>query len=440
MPVPNALHPNVRHPSDAREAAIQDVTLAVRKFVGRHPSNNRRMAVAMFSRRNLCGPLGKNFAPAIHSGILSGIILPEGGARMYSPRKWPLVLPLVLAALWLVGCGSSKSSSSSGSASGAGQSALAAAAKVTVPGGESGATKFQPPVPGSGSGLKLGYISLSEAVPFAHLVTLGIEHVAKADGAQMVVCDAKNDPATALACARTFVSEGVQGYLNFQADASAAPSICSAGPKVPVIAIDIPQSPCQKAFMGANNSAAGELAGLAVGTYFKQRFQCKYDAYISLNGFESGAVNTARMGGYDKGFSSVCGTIHNERKIQADRIDQARSAFTDVLTALPGASRIIAVSINDDGIEGAIAAAKTQGRVSSLFVSGQGADPSAWCDIKTNSQWIADSAYFPERYGQIGVPNLIKLIKHQTVPPKLFVPHVVINQTNIDHYYHPTSC
>lgn len=351
-----------------------------------------------------------------------------------------------LAALGLAACGSSSSSSpsaaaSSASSAGAGtQAALAAAAKVTLPGGEPSAAKFQPPAPGSGAGLKLGYISGSEAVPFFHLVTQGVEREAKGDGAQLVFCDDKNDPSTGLNCVKTFKTEGVQGYLNMQPDASAAPGMCKAGPSAPVIAMDIPQAPCQKAFMGANNTAAGELAGMAVGTYFKQRFNCKYDAYISLNGFESGTPNTERMGGYDKGFSSVCGTIHNERKIQADRIDQAQSAFTDVLTALPSAHRIIVVGINDDGIEGALAAAKSQGRQSDLFVSGQGTDPSSWCDIKTNSQWIADTAYFPERYGQIAVPNLIKLVKHQSVAKFLYVPHVVINQTNLEQYYHPTGC
>ena len=367
---------------------------------------------------------------------------------MQAVRKVAITVPLIIVvALVLSDCGGSKSSggassggATSSSTSGGPQAALRAASKITLPGGESGAAKFQQPAAGSGKGLKLGYISLSEAVPFVHLVTQSIEKQANASGARLEFCDAKNDAPTALNCAKTFASEGVQGYLNFQADAKTAPSICAAGPQVPVIAIDVHQPPCEKAFTGANNAAAGELAGIAVGTYFKQRFNCKYDAYLSLQGFEVGLVNTQRMGGYDKGFASICGKIHDEKKIQADRIDQARTAFTDALTALPGKHHIIVVGINDDGIEGALAAAKTQGRVNDLYVSGQGADPSSWCGIKSNPQWIADTAYFPERYGEIAVPNLIKLIKKQSVPKDLFVPHVVLNQTNLGKYYHPTGC
>jgi ribose transport system substrate-binding protein len=208
-----------------------------------------------------------------------------------------------------------------------------------------------------------------------------------------------------------------------------------------VIAIDIHQKPCEKAFMGANNLYAGYIAGKAVGLYFKRHFNCKYDTYVSLEQTAAGVVNTQRMGGYRLGFTSVCGKIHNLKKIDgADRIDPARTKFADALTALPGQSHIIVVSINDDGIEGALSAAKTAGRVNDLYVSGQGSDPSAWCLIKNNKQWIADSAYFPEKYGMIGIPYLIKLVKGQRVPKELYVPHVLITGANITRYYQPRNC
>jgi ribose transport system substrate-binding protein len=300
---------------------------------------------------------------------------------------------------------------------------------------------FQNAVPGSGKGLKLGYISLGESVPFVRLVSNGIKAQAKRAGAQLVFCDSALDAAKALDCAKTFKTQGVQGYLNFDVFQNASASICKAGPQVPVIAIDIHQKPCEKAFMGANNLYAGYIAGRAMGQYFKSHFNCQYDTFVSLESSAAGIVNDQRMGGYRQGFTSVCGTIHDLKKIDgADRIDPARTKFADALTALPGQSHIIVVSINDDGIEGALAAAKTSGRVNDLYVSGQGADPSAWCLIKNNKQWIADSAYFPEKYGMIGIPYLIKLVKSRTVPKELFVPHVIITGANITKYYQPKNC
>ncbi len=303
------------------------------------------------------------------------------------------------------------------------------------------AVKFVGAKPGSGKGLKLGYISLGESVPFVRLVSNSIKAQAKKAGATLVFCDSALDAAKALDCAKSFKTQQVQGYLNFDVFQNASKRICQAGPPVPVVAIDIHQRPCEKAFMGANNSYAGYIAGAALGKYFKSKFGCKYDSFVSLESTAAGVVNEQRMGGFRDGFSASCGKIKNLRKVDgADRIDPARTKFADTLTALPGQSRIIVVSINDDGIEGALAAAKTAGRTDDLYVAGQGADPSAWCEIKKNKQWIADAAYFPERYGEIGVPYLIKLIKKQKVPKLLYVPHTVVNGANIDKFYKLKNC
>jgi ribose transport system substrate-binding protein len=331
------------------------------------------------------------------------------------------------------------SACSTGKATPAGASGGATPTSTAAPTTESDAVQFQQVTPGSGKGVKIGLITLDDAVPFSKLVTDSVKKQASTAGATLVYCDAKGDGATALACARNFKVQGVQGYLNFQSDAKSADAICAAGPSGPVIAIDIEQGSCQTSFMGANNEYAGFLAGQALGTYAKQKFNCQYDAYVSMEEPDAGAVNTARMGGYRNGFSSVCGPIKNLKTENAFRIDQARTTFADVLTTLPGAHKIIVAAINDDAIEGALAAAKTAGRANDLYVSGQGADPSAWCAIKSNAQWVGDTGYFPERYGEIGVPYLLKAIKGETIPKKLLVPHQVINGANIDSTYHP-SC
>jgi ribose transport system substrate-binding protein len=301
--------------------------------------------------------------------------------------------------------------------------------------------KFRGATPGSGKGLKIGYISLGESVPFVVLVTNSIKKQAKIAGAQLVVCDSALDAAKALDCAKNFKTQGVQGYLNFQLFANASAQICKAGPQVPVISIDIHQAPCEKAFMGANNAYAGYIAGASLGKYVKAKLNCKYDAFVWLHSSAAGVVDDLRLGGQQKGFESVCGKAHDVRKVDdADRIDKARTKFADVLTALPGKHAIIAVSINDDGIEGALAAAKVAGRTKDLYVSGTGVDPSSWCLMKNNEQWAGDVAFFPERYGEIGVPYLIDAIKGKTVPKLLYVPHVPINHTNITKYYKPKGC
>lgn len=331
-------------------------------------------------------------------------------------------------------------SSSTASTTAAQESTASAPSPSATGSAESNVVKFRQAAAGSGKGVKIGLITLDDSVPFSKLVSDGIRKQAAQAGATLVYCDSKGDGATALACAKNFKVQGVKGYLNFQSDAKSADAICAAGPKGPVIAIDIEQGSCQTSFMGANNQFAGYLAGQALGNAIKAKNNCKYDAYVSMEEPAAGAVNSARMvAGYQAGFASVCGKIKNLKTENAFRIDQAQTTFTNVLTTLPGAHTIVVAAINDDAIEGALAAAKTAGRTKDLYVSGQGADPSAWCQIKTNPQWVGDTAYFPERYGEIGVPYLLDAIKGHTVPKMLLVPHKIITPANIAGIYHP-SC
>lgn len=351
-------------------------------------------------------------------------LLPSRG-----PRSRGLVGSVaIVAALALSACGSNPPAGGAGSSGGSVSNA---------PQTGDGTVEFRTAKAGSGDGLKLGYIALGDSqVPFSKLVTDSMKKEAEAAGADLVVCDSGLDGAKALACAQNFKVQGVQAYLNFQVDAKVSSSICSQGPQVPVIAVDIEQKPCQAAFMGASNERAGYLAGKAVGDYAKAQFDCKYDAYVSLEQPAAGAVNEARMGGYRKGFKEVCGDITNDRTVDGGgALDSARNKFADVLTSLPDSKRIIVVAINDDSILGALAAAKTAGRGDTIYVSGQGADPSSWCEIVNNPNWVADTAYFPERYGEIGIPYLIDAAKGKPIPAQLLVPHQVVTSKNIKEFY-----
>src|SRR3954452_12735767 len=168
-------------------------------------------------------------------------------------------------------------------------------------------------VPGSGKGLVIGYATSLEAVPIVHVISEGIKAQVKRSGAKLVFCDTGGDVAKALDCARTMKTQGVQGILQFQHVTKASPAICKAGPaKVPYFAIDIPQPPCETSFMGVDNAYGGFVAGGKRGETVKKAWNCKYDAWISLEEPEIGAPTDQRLGGYRKGFQSVCpGAIKN---------------------------------------------------------------------------------------------------------------------------------
>lgn len=349
-------------------------------------------------------------------------------------RRMRLIWALgaAIGALALAACGGDDDDEGSGDGE-------AAVEEVEAP--REGIVEFREPEAGSGDGLKLGLIELGSSVPFSNLVTEGIEEAADAAGVNLVVCDSELDGQKATDCARSFKTQNVDGYLNFQVDESVSEAVCNAGPNVPVIAIDITQQPCEVAFMGAANEFAGFIAGQAVGEFAREEWDCDYDAYVSMESKATPAASDPRMDGYRQGFRSVCpGELRNEKVLDADRTDTARSQVTDTLTALPGQDRIVAVGINDDAVLGALAAARTAGREGDVWVSGQGADPSAWCEIRDNPQWIADTGYFPERYGEIGIPFLIEAVNGDEIPEDLLVPHELITSENIEETYEVTDC
>ncbi len=97
------------------------------------------------------------------------------------------------------------------------------------------------------------------------------------------------------------------------------------------------------------------------------------------------------------------------------------------------------MGINEDVITGALAAARSQNRTDALYLGAQNFDPGN-CQIWTAPNFIATSAYFPEKYAELIFPNLIKAIKGETIAAQILVPHEVINKDNMTQIYPETNC
>lgn len=313
--------------------------------------------------------------------------------------------------------------------------ALALAVSATVAG--SGAARNNAPAK-----VKIGYINLSDQLPFVVLVRKSIQRAAKANGADLVVCDSNLDAQKAINCAAQLKLQGVKGILNFQLDSKAAPRVCAAGPKVPVVAIDIHQPPCEVVFFGANNFQAGKLAGTALGQYAKKTWNCKADAVLSLNAPTAGQVVIDRENGELAGIASQCKGLKIVKVTTNATTSGSIQPFTDTLSRFPGKHRLLVVSTNDDQATGAIKAAQASGRLGDIYVGSQGGDPTSWpslCGKTTFKNWIDDTGYFPERYGDTLVPLLLSLIDGQAQPKTIFINHRVIDKANIRSIY-PNAC
>ena len=156
-----------------------------------------------------------------------------------------------------------------------------------------------------------------------HVISNGIKLQAKRAGAKLVFCDTGGDVAKALDCAKLDEDPGRPGHPPVPArHEGVAVDLQGGAAGCPYFAIDIPQPPCQTSFMGVDNAYGGFVAGEKAGETVKAKWGCKYDAWISLEEPEIGAPNEQRMGGYRKGFQSVCpGPINEpeEGRLRRDR-------------------------------------------------------------------------------------------------------------------------
>lgn len=295
---------------------------------------------------------------------------------------------------------------------------------------------------GSQAKTKLGLIELSGQIPYSNFVTKSFQDAAKKYNVQLVTCDSRLDIQKAITCAQQFKSQHVQGIANFNGNGAASPRICAAGPDVPVVAVDIPQKPCQDVYFGADNYQTGYMGGLALGTYAKKHWNCQIDSVVNFN-TPINALILVRENAESAGVKKVCPNAKIVKVAPTSYTTDATIApFTNLLTTLPGQHHILVLGANDDVAIGAIKAAQSAGRLGDLYVTGQGGDPTSWpylCGKTPFKNWVGEVGYFPQRYGDYVVPALLKLIKGQKVPKTLYLKPHVITQANIKSYY-PNAC
>jgi len=327
--------------------------------------------------------------------------------------------------------------------------ALAAAACVPGTGGQASPTPTLAPTPspsanpydgaagGAGAGVKLGYLSYGELVPFAFQISEGIRAQVALAGAELVECDAKLDANRVADCMKQLSEAGVKGIIQFQGTLADPAVVCKLAPAgVPVLAVEFAQDPCAKWLVVADDLRAGQIAGRAVAEWVKERWSCTYDAYVSFESTAAATKSRLRMEGYRQGFSAVCGTITNEQIGRAiDTESTATTAMTDLLGTLVGKTKIIVVAVNGDAAIGALAAARAAGREGDVWVSGQGGEERARELIRTNEHYLGDAAFFPERYGKTIVPAILDLVAGKTVQPLLLIEPAWLDATTIDRIY-----
>lgn len=284
---------------------------------------------------------------------------------------------------------------------------------------------------------KLGFANLTEDIVFTQLVRQGIESSAKnAGNVDLVLADNKLDGATALANADSFITQGVNGVIEFQTDEKFGNVIMDKfrAKGIPVIAIDIPMPGAT--FFGADNYKAGRLAGEAAAKFVTANWGGSVDAVLMLDLPQSGPIPAARMQGMLEGLQDNLKTKVPDNMVfrldSKNTQDEAFKVVGDTLPKIPNATHIVGMTINDGTALGTIAALEAAGRKDQAIVVGQGADPSGQAEImKEGSIYLGATGYFPEKYGEKIIPAMLDALNCKPLPPAIYVDHVFIDKTNL---------
>ena len=202
--------------------------------------------------------------------------------------------------------------------------------------------------------------------------------------------------------------------------------------------------------MGADNRGAGEVGGRGVGAVVKEMWNCDVDEVVTFEAPHVGQINTDRMNGQLAGLKEVCPelqlgnfeawspTVDNSiiTRIEGFQIDPAFERGRDYLTAHPDAGHIVALCLNDDGCLGFHSAVAESGRSGQVIFATQGANSVTHDLIRNDPNFAGGAGYFSERYGELLVPNIIRMIKGEgPEADPLLMTHIFISANNIDELY-----
>lgn len=285
---------------------------------------------------------------------------------------------------------------------------------------------------------RIGYAAQGQDASFPREVQAGLVAAAERERVELVIVDNRYQPKVALRNAEFLVREGVNLVIEFQTDEAAAPAIASTylEANIPLIAIDIPHPGAT--YFGADNYAAGLLAGRTLARWARQHWNGDVDEILLVEIARAGSLPHARIKGVLEGIHETLRQARDCPVVTIDGDGQFKTSLDRVRRHLrqTRAHRILVGAANDPSALGAARAFQEAGRAETCAVVGQNAEPDARAELRQpRTPLVASVGYFPEQYGDGLIKLALDILTRKPAPPAVFVHHHVITRENVDHYY-----
>ena len=263
----------------------------------------------------------------------------------------------------------------------------------------------------SGEGLTLGLSLSTLNNPFFVTLRDGAQTMADELGANLVVVDSQDDPATEAANIEDLIQQGVDAILINPTDADAVvPSIQKANEAgIPVFTIDRSASGGEVvSHIASDNVAGGEMAA---------KFLC--DAIggagnvVELEGIPGASATRDRGAGFNAYMSENCADAEIVAR-QTANFNRAEglTVFENILQAQPEIDAVFAH--NDEMILGAIEAAKAAGRAEEILFVGFDAVDDAVAAVEAGDL-AATIAQQPALMGELGVETAVRYLSGESI-------------------------
>lgn len=290
---------------------------------------------------------------------------------------------------------------------------------------------------------RIGYAQLSSEELVSQTITRSLIEEAKRYFAELLVVDNHYDVDRAVENARWIIEQRVDFAIEYQIHYRIAPLIAEMFMKarIPTLAIDIPQPGA--VYFGANNYAAGLMAGEALGNVARKRWRGRVDHVLLLETFSAGPIPHARMTGTLRGLRKQLSSVQRVRVVRRDAKDIESGGYEATkrfLHRLSTRDRLLIAAVADSCALGALRAVREAGhdRYTAIVGQGFGPDPRVRAEMSnTSSPFVATVAYFHEKYGGNILPVVLRWLNNERVPPATYIDHALVTSDNIGNFCPP---
>lgn len=287
---------------------------------------------------------------------------------------------------------------------------------------------------------KVAFATISQANDTMVNQAENMKAYGKQHGVEVVIYDNKSDASVAVQNAELIARDGsFDAVLNFNVDATVAPTIAeiyeNAG--LPAIAIDVehPGEP----FFGADNYKCGELCGQYLAEYATENWGGDIDRLVIMDQLTAGELPRQRVLNAQPTLEAALGiTLDDSAVYTIDCKDvlQAQTDFASYLQANPDAKHIAVVCLSEDHALGVASAAAAANRTAEVccVTNNEDATISSW-ETETEETCVRACVSFTfTHYGKWLIPAVVELLETGSCAEQTYVGHELVTRDNMAEY------